>query len=291
MNSRITEKKVAGLFKTNEFTEAYTNMVEEKTKLKVTTAVNSNVKGVVVGITPDKKTVIFSKDDYDNKGNVTGKYEELPRVGPYGTDAYYLASVNFKPDGLKKLKLTNDDVKKIDSILNKFKKDNISESKNKVYTEATVELASVSKDDKSNAIVGITTKGKVIAFHKKDFNGIDKLKGKYVELPSIGAKGVGAFYLDLVGYSPSMAKRMKVSPAEIKKIKNLIKSVDSDNVSESKKKMKFKVGDPVWYYDNDGNNIEATIVSYDKKKGKVWIYINRDKQEKMVDLDEIEKDY
>lgn len=55
-------------------------------------------------------------------------------------------------------------------------------------------------------------------------------------------------------------------------------------------KTKYGKGDAVWYINPDGEDIEANVISVDKKTGDVLIYINKDKSELRVNPSEIERD-
>jgi glutathionylspermidine synthase len=110
----------------DEYTEAYMQVVDANARIKyfpklVHTAVNSLVKGVVVGITKDNTVIMFTSNGYDNKGNVSGEYKVLPKIGSDGKGAYYLASSTYSKDSMKKLGYTEEDRKKVLKDLKQFK--------------------------------------------------------------------------------------------------------------------------------------------------------------------------
>lgn len=53
---------------------------------------------------------------------------------------------------------------------------------------------------------------------------------------------------------------------------------------------KYKKGEAVWYINSDGEDLEATIASIDKKTGDILIYVNKMKSEIRVDPSEIDRD-
>ncbi len=91
-------------------------------EVKVKTATRSLIKGVTVGITADKRLVIFMGKDYDNKGNIEGPFEDVTKI--MGTDGYYLLSNTYTEESMQKLSFKEADQKTLLNIAKSFAKKN-----------------------------------------------------------------------------------------------------------------------------------------------------------------------
>jgi hypothetical protein len=86
--------------------------------MKVVSAVRSRVRGVSVGITKDDKVIAFYSKDYDNRGNVKGKYSNMQFIR--GVGAFYLSYCNYDKQTLNKLGYSSNDLIKVNNFLNKM---------------------------------------------------------------------------------------------------------------------------------------------------------------------------
>lgn len=84
--------------------------------MRVVSAVKSRVRGVDVGITKDDKVIAFYSKDYDNKGNVKGKYLDMPFIR--GVSAFYLSYCNYDKQTLNKLGYSSNDLIEVNNFLN-----------------------------------------------------------------------------------------------------------------------------------------------------------------------------
>lgn len=101
-----------------ELVEIAKRLTAEDAKAMVKSAVKSLIPKVTVGITPQNKVIIFMSRDYDNKGKVTGPFEDVTKIG--GKDGFYMLSTVYDDASLDELGYDKKDVKKLLSRAKRF---------------------------------------------------------------------------------------------------------------------------------------------------------------------------
>jgi hypothetical protein len=95
--------------------------------VKIKSAVGSpHVRGIVVGITPDNKVLVFKKEDYDNRGNLEGPFKDVTSIA--GENGFYLLAYTYTDENMEHLNLKESDRRKLIAEAKKFLRENKSSS-------------------------------------------------------------------------------------------------------------------------------------------------------------------
>jgi len=92
-------------------------------EIKIRSAINTRVSGVVVGVTLDQSLIIFHKDDYDNRGTLKGAFKDVGDIA--GRNGFYLLSSHYSPDAMKRLNFTTEAQKALMDIAEQFASDHV----------------------------------------------------------------------------------------------------------------------------------------------------------------------
>ena len=93
--------------------------VDDTVTIKVNSALQTLVSGVVAGYTSNDHVIIFLSNDYDGRGNVRGPYEDMTKV--VGDTGWNLLCTNYDDDALEDLGWDRQLQKKLLGYLKKFK--------------------------------------------------------------------------------------------------------------------------------------------------------------------------
>lgn len=118
MDKRKVARELAGMAKEIISRDKIDSFKLAAKSVKVKSAVQSNVPGIVVGLTPNKKVLIFRKNDYDSKGKVTGPVEDVTQVAE--EDGFYLLSFSYDDEELAELGHHRREVRELETRAKRF---------------------------------------------------------------------------------------------------------------------------------------------------------------------------